>query len=186
MKLYIKHMVSYRCIMLVQAELAKLGVEHGRVDLGIAEITKELSEEDRQAFKATLAESGLELFENKKSILSEQVKHVILEMIFELEEIPRINYSEYISKKLNNDYTFLANVFSEINGITIQQFIVLTKIEKVKELLLSKDVCLSEISYKLNYSSVAHLSNQFKKHTGLTPSCYKQLMSESKNDSMMA
>lgn len=186
MKLYIKHMVSYRCILVVQAELNKLGVNYNNIELGIVEISEPLSEEHRQALKIRLNESGLELYENRKNLLTEQIKAVILEMIYETEEIPRVNYSEYISSKLNCDYTFLANSFSEVNGITIQQFIVLNKIERVKQLILEANACLSEISYRLNYSSVAHLSNQFKKHTGLTPSCYKQLMANSQSDSQMA
>lgn len=186
MKLYIKHMVSYRCIMLVKAELEKLGIQFEKVNLGMADLSEPLSEERRQALKISLAESGLELYENKKSIITEKIKAAIHEMIFQLDEMPRLNYSEYLSEKLSYDYTFMANTFSQLKGITIQQYIVVTKIEKVKELLVNDDLSLSEISYKLNYSSVAHLSNQFKKHTGLTPSCYKQLMVESTNDSRLA
>lgn len=172
--------------MLVQAELEKLGVQFEKVTLGMVDLSGSLSEEARQVLKTRLAESGLELYENKKSIITEKIKDAIHEMIFQLDEIPRLNYSEYLSEKLDYDYTFMANTFSELKGITIQQYIVVTKIEKVKELLINDDLSLSEISYKLNYSSVAHLSNQFKKHTGFTPSYYKQLMAKSINDSQLA
>jgi AraC-like DNA-binding protein len=115
------------------------------------------------------------LLDDKKSILIEKVKNVIIEMIHYMDEIPKVNYSDYISDKVGYDYTYLANIFSEVKGITIQQFIILHKIEKVKELLIYNELNLTEISYKLHYSSVAHLSNQFKKITGLSPTFYKQL-----------
>lgn len=175
MKLYIKYMVSLRCKMVVKDELAKLGLHTTLVDLGMVEIMEEISNEDRETLRINLLRSGLELLEDKKSILIEQIKGVIVEMIHYSDETPKVNYSEYISEKLNYDYTYLSNVFSEVKGITIQQFIIINKIERVKELLLYDELNLTEISYKLNYSSVAHLSNQFKKITGLSPSFYKQL-----------
>lgn len=175
MKLYIKYMVSLRCKMVVKDELAKLGMNTTVVDLGMVEIMEEISNEDRETLRINLLRSGLELLEDKKSILIEQIKGVIVEMIHYSDETPKVNYSEYISEKLNYDYTYLSNVFSEVKGITIQQFIIINKIERVKELLLYDELNLTEISYKLNYSSVAHLSNQFKKITGLSPSFYKQL-----------
>ena len=117
----------------------------------------------------------LELLEDKKSILIEKIKNVITEMIHHSDELPKVNYSDYISQKLEYDYTYLANTFSEVKGITIQQYIILHKIERVKELILYDELSLSEISYKLHYSSPAHLSNQFKKVTGLTPSFFKKM-----------
>jgi AraC-like DNA-binding protein len=123
----------------------------------------------------------LELLDDKKSILIEKIKSVIVEMIHYSDELPQINFSDYISEKLNFDYTYLSNVFSEVKGITIQHFIIINKIERVKELLLYDELNLTEISYKLQYSSVAHLSNQFKKVTGLSPSFYKQLQQKRKN-----
>ena len=161
--------------MVVKDELAKLGMNTTVVDLGMVEIMEEISNEDRETLRINLLRSGLELLEDKKSILIEQIKGVIVEMIHYSDETPKVNYSEYISEKLNYDYTYLSNVFSEVKGITIQQFIIINKIERVKELLLYDELNLTEISYKLNYSSVAHLSNQFKKITGLSPSFYKQL-----------
>ncbi len=122
------------------------------------------------------------MLDDNKSILIEKIKNVITEMIHYSDEIPRVNYSDYISEKLNYDYTYLANIFSEVKGITIQQFIIMHKIERVKELLLYDELNLTEISFKLHYSSVAHLSNQFKKVTGLSPSFYKQLKQKRKSN----
>jgi len=175
MKLYIKYMVSLRCKMVVHEELNNLGIKHAVVDLGIVEILNDITEQQREILKENLLRSGLELLDNKKSILIEKIKNVITEMIHYSDELPKENFSDYISEKLGYDYTYLANTFSEVKGITIQHFIIVNKIEKVKELLLYDELNLTEISYKLNYSSVAHLSNQFKKVTGLSPSFYKQL-----------
>ena len=181
-KLYIKYMVSLRCKMMVKEELKKLGIKYVAVELGMVEILEDLTQEQREQLKVNLHKSGLELLDNKKSILIEKIKNVITEMIHYSDELPKVNYSEYISKKLGYDYTYLANTFSEVKGITIQQFIINHKIERVKELLLYDELNLTEISYKLNYSSVAHLSNQFKKVTGLSPSFYKQLGQKRKNN----
>ncbi|WP_018475781.1 helix-turn-helix domain-containing protein [Echinicola pacifica] len=175
MKLYIKYMVSLRCKMVVTEELNKMGIQHYGVELGYVDILQEISNEDRLLLGQNLQKSGLELLEDKKSILIEKIKNLIIEMIHYQEELPKTNYSEYISEKLGYDYTYLANTFSEVKGITIQQYIILHKVERIKELLLYDELTLSEISYKLHYSSAAHLSNQFKKVTGLTPSFYKKL-----------
>lgn len=175
MKLYIKYMVSLRCKLLVKQELAKLGLHYVIVDLGMVEILEDISDSQRKALKENLLKSGLELLDDKRSILIEKIKTVIVEMIHHSEELPKVNYSDYISSKLNYDYTYLANTFSTVKGITIQQFIILNKIERVKEYLLYDELSLSEISFKLHYSSAAHLSNQFKKITGLSPSFYKKL-----------
>jgi AraC-like DNA-binding protein len=175
MKLYIKYMVSLRCKMIVKEELAKLGIRYVIVDLGMVEILEEVTDIQRDLLKESLLRSGLELLDDKKSILIEKIKNVITEMIHYTEEAPKLNYSDYLSEKLNYDYTYLSNIFSEVKGITIQQFIIMHKIERVKELLLYDELNLTEISHKLHYSSVAHLSNQFKKVTGLSPSFYKKL-----------
>ncbi len=175
MKLYIKYMVSLRCKMLVKEELKKLGLKYIHVDLGMVEIMEDMTPSQHNHLKVNLLKSGLELLDDKKSILIEKIKNVITEMIHYSDEVPKVNYSDYISEKLNYDYTYLSNVFSEVKGITIQHFILLHKIERVKELLLYDELNLTEIAYKLHYSSVAHLSNQFKKVTGLSPSFYKQL-----------
>jgi len=175
MKLHIKYMVSLRCKMLVKYELKKLGLTCISVDLGTAEVAEDITEEQREVFKRNLEAAGLELLENKKHILVEKIKNVIVDMIHYADEIPKVNDSEYISEKLGYDYTYLSNTFSEVKGMTIQQYIIMHKIEKVKELLLYDELTLTEIAYKLHYSSVAHLSNQFKRITGLTPSYFKEL-----------
>ncbi len=167
-------MISLRCILMVKQELAKQGIQHLSVDLGTVVILKPITQDQHDQLKEQLLRLGLELLQDKKTILIEKIKNVIVEMVHYAEELPLVNYSDHISEKLGYDYTYLANIFSEVTGITIQQFIISHKIEKVKELLSYDDLNLTEISYKMNYSSVAHLSNQFKKVTGLSPSFYKQ------------
>jgi len=170
-------MVSIRCKMVVKAELDRLGLHYSIVELGEVEIKEEISNEQLELFRLALLTSGLELMDDKKAILIEKIKNVIVEMIhYHDEEGPlKINFSDYLSEKLQHDYTYLATLFSEVTGITIEHYIISHKIERVKELLLYDELNLTEIAYKLNYSSVAHLSNQFKKVTGLTPTYFKQL-----------
>lgn len=168
-------MVSLRCKMMVQEELKKLGLKYVVLSLGMVEILGGITEIQRKQFKENLLKSGLELMDDKKAILIEKIKNVITEMIHNADELPRENFSDHISSKLEYDYTYLANIFSEVKGINIQQFIIIQKIEKVKELLLYDELNLTQIADKLQYSSVAHLSNQFKKITGLSPSFYRQL-----------
>lgn len=168
-------MVSARCIKVVKEELKKLGLHFIVVDLGEVEIMEDISALQWEQLNKALLGSGLELMDDKKAILIEKIKHVITEMIHHSEEVPKVNYSDFISEKLNYDYTYLSNLFSEVKGTTIQQFIIVHKIERVKELLLYEELSLTEISYKLHYSSVAHLSNQFRKVTGLSPSQFKRL-----------
>ncbi len=175
-------MVSLRCKMVVRDELKNLGLHFAAIDLGMVEIPGPVTDDQRATLKINLLKSGLELLDDKKSILIEKIKNVIIEMVHYSDELPAINFSEYISQKLNYDYTYLSNIFSEVKGINIQQFIIIHKIERVKELLLYGELNLTEISYKLNYSSVAHLSNQFKKITGLSPSFYKQLKQKRRNN----
>lgn len=175
MLLFIKYMVSLRCKMVVKQELNKLGLHYVNVDLGTIEILEEISTTQRDQLRNNLKGFGLELLDDKQKILIEKIKNVIIEMIHYSDEVPKVNYSDYIGEKLGYDYSYLANTFSEVKGITIQQFIIINKIERVKELLLYDELNLTEISYRLHYSSVAHLSNQFKKVTGLTPTFYKKL-----------
>ncbi|UGU16762.1 AraC family transcriptional regulator [Sinomicrobium kalidii] len=175
MKLYIKYMVSLRCKLLVKQELEKLGFYHSIIELGMIEIKEDITDTQKQELKLNLAASGLELLDDKKSIIVDKIKSVIIEMIHYAEEIPMGNYSDYISEKLGYNYIYLSNLFSEVKGITIQHFIIKHKIEKAKELILYDELNLTEISYRLHYSSVAHLSNQFKKVTGHSPSFYKKL-----------
>lgn len=168
--------------MVVKDELKKLGLRYEAIDLGMVELQEGITPEQREQLRTNLLRSGLKLLDDKKSILIEKIKNVIIEMIHYSDELPKVNYSDYISEKLGHDYTYLANIFSEVKGITIQQFIIIHKIERVKELLLYDELNLTEISYRLHYSSVAHLSNQFKKITGLSPSFYKQLKQKRKNN----
>lgn len=175
MKLYIKYMVSLRCKMLVKSELEKLDIDYLTVDLGMVEVRGEITEKQREKLSKNLKKSGLELLDDKKNILVEKIKAVIVEMVHYSDELPKVNDSNYISEKLGYDYTYLSNTFSEVRGITIQQYVIMHKIEKVKELLLYDELSLTEIAYRLHYSSVAHLSNQFKKVTGLTPTYFKEV-----------
>ncbi|MDD3527848.1 MAG: helix-turn-helix domain-containing protein [Bacteroidales bacterium] len=182
MKLYIKYMVSLRCKMLVKEDLKNLGLNYVNVDLGVVDIMEDITMEQKLQLKENLMKSGLELLDDKRSILIENIKNVIIEMVHYTDELPKVNYSDYISEKLGYDYTYLSNMFSEVNGITIQQFIIIHKIERVKELLIYDELNLTEISYIMHYSSVAHLSSQFKKVTGLTPTFYKQLKDKRKQN----
>ena len=175
MKLFIKYMVSIRCKMLVKAKLERLGLHHKTVELGEVEILENITLAQREQLNNGLKKAGLELMDDKKAMLVERIKNVIIEMIHYLDEPPLTKYSVFLSDKLNYDYTYLANLFSEVRGITIEQFIIFHKIERVKELLVYDDLSLTEIADRLHYSSVGHLSNQFKKTTGLTPSHFKKL-----------
>ena len=168
-------MVSNRCKMLVKEELKRLNLHFILVDLGEVEIMEELSPESRQELSEALAESGLELMEDKKSIIIEKIKTVIINMVHHSDELLKVNFSDFLSEKLNYDYTYLANLFSEVQGTTIGHFLISHKIERIKELIIYDELNITEIAWKMNYSSVAHLSNQFKKETGLTPSHFKQL-----------
>lgn len=168
-------MVSLRCKMIVKQELIKLGIQYVSIDLGIIDVCEDITAENYTALKAGLLEYGLELLDDKKAILIEKVKSIVVEMIHYSDELPTLKYSEYISQKLGYNYTYLANIFSEVKGITIQQYIIINKIERVKEMILYNDSNLTEIARLLNYSSVAHLSHQFKKITGLTPSYFKKI-----------
>jgi AraC-like DNA-binding protein len=161
--------------MVVKEELSKLGLHYAAIELGEVEVLEKISDKQRDEFKAALVGSGLELMDDKKSVLIEKVKNIIIELVHYSEEPLSINFSEFLSQKLNHDYTYLANLFSEVQGITIEKFLITHKIERVKELLVYNELSLTEIAYQMHYSSVAHLSNQFKKVTGLTPSHFKQL-----------
>lgn len=161
--------------MLVKAHLERLGLHYTTVELGEVDILENISARQRDQLDKSLKKAGLELMDDKKAMLVEKIKNVIIEMIHYADEPPLTKYSVFISEKLNYDYTYLANLFSEVRGITIEHFIIIHKIERVKELLVYDDLNLTEIAEKLSYSSVGHLSNQFKKTTGLTPSHFKKL-----------
>jgi AraC-like DNA-binding protein len=175
MKLHIKNMVSIRCKMIVKQELQKLGLHFIMVELGEVEIMENILEDQREQVRIALLQSGLELMDNRRSVLIEKIKNTVIEMVHHKNEITKMNFSDYLSGKLNYDYTYLANLFSEIQGTTIEQFIIADKIERIKELIIYDELTITEIAWKMNYNSLAHLSNQFKKITGLSPSHFKQL-----------
>ena|ERR1035438_2289657 len=168
-------MVSNRCKMAVKEELRKLGLHFILVELGEVEIMEILSAGQREELKAGLLVSGLELMDDKRAVLIEKIKNAVIEMVHHSEEGLKVNFSNYLSDKLKHDYTYLANLFSEVQGTTIAQFVISHKIERIKELMIYDELNITEIAWKMNYSSVAHLSNQFKKATGLSPSHFKQL-----------
>ena len=169
-------MVSNRCKITVKEELRKLGLHFVLVDLGEVEIMEDIYGETMEQLKTALQKSGLEILDNKKAILIDKIKNEIVKMVHHNEgEVKKVNLSDYLSEKLNYDYTYLANLFSEVQGTTIEQFIISHKIERVKELIIYDELNISEIAWKMNYSSMAHLSNQFKKVTGLSPSHFKLL-----------
>jgi AraC-like DNA-binding protein len=168
-------MVSIRCQMVVKAELDKLGLSYTQVKIGEADLTGKIQPEQLEQLNAGLKKAGLVLMDNKKSILVEKIKIAIIELVHYSEGQIKVNLSDFLSENLNYNYTYLANLFSEVKGITIEKFYLTHKIERVKELIVYDELNLSEIAYRMNYSSVAHLSNQFKKFTGLTPTHFKKL-----------
>jgi len=168
-------MVCIRCQMAVKSELGKFGLHHTRVELGETEIMEDLSAEQLDNLNTSLKQIGLELLYDKRYIMVEKIKTIIIELVHFNEDQIKTNLSDYLCEKLNHNYTYLSNLFSEIKGTSIENFYLSNKIEKVKELLIYDELNLTEIAYKLHYSSVAHLSNQFKKMTGLTPSHFKKL-----------
>jgi AraC-like DNA-binding protein len=168
-------MVSNRCKMVVKEELRNLGLHFIVVDLGEVEIMENISMDQREVLKAKLIQSGLELMDDKKAMLIEKIKTVIIEMVHHSNEIIKVNFSDYLSEKMNHDYTYLSNLFSEVQGTTIEQFIISHKTERIKELIIYGELNITEIAWKMGYSSVAHLSSQFKKVTGLSPSHFKQM-----------
>jgi len=174
-------MVSARCKMLVKEELKKLGLHFIVVDLGEVDIMETISLEQRLELKTALQAAGLDLMDDKRAMLIEKIKNVIIEMVHHSDEVIKVNFSHYLSEKLNHDYTYLSNLFSEVQGTTIEQFIIAHKIERIKELIIYGELNITEIAWKMNYSSVAHLSNQFKKMTGLSPTHFKQLKDKKRN-----
>lgn len=182
MMVYIKNMVCLRCKLVVKSELEKLGVQQLNLKLGEVEVVENMSKSQLDTLDAGLRNFGLELIFDKRVHIIEQIKNTIIELIHYSEEDLKVNFSEYLSKTLDYDYTYLSNLFSEVHGTTIEQFIIHHKIERVKELLVYNELNLSEIAWKLNYSSVQHLSNQFKKVTGLTPTFFKKMREKRRLD----
>ena len=180
MKVFIKNMVSQRCKLAVKAEFEKLGLQCVCIKLGEVEVSAHLTPVQLSQLKSALHEIGLELIDDTRLILVEKIKNAVVEMVHYTDEQPNVNFSDYLCSVINRDYTYLANVFSETTGNTIEHFLIAHKIERVKEFLVYDELNVTEISYKLNYSSVAHLSNQFKKETGLTPTEYKNLQNKTR------
>lgn len=168
-------MVCIRCEIVVRSELENMGIKYLYVKIGEAEIIGEFSYKQREQLNKALKRSGLELLDDKKSMLVEKVKNVIIELVHYTEDRIKINLSDYLCERLGYDYTYLANLFSEVKGTTIEQFFIIHRIERAKELLVYNEHSLTEIAYILHFSSVSHLSRQFKKVTGLTPTYFKQM-----------
>jgi AraC-like DNA-binding protein len=175
MKIYIKNMVCNRCIMVVKNELDKLGIQSLHIALGEVVLSKDLTETVKQNLNIHLKTLGFELIDDKKSRVIEQIKSYIIEIIHQNNGELKSNLSDYLSDMLNHDYTYLSNLFSEVEGTTIEKYFIAQKIEKVKELLVYDELSLSEIAFQMNYSSIGYLSNQFKKVTGLTPTHFKNI-----------
>jgi len=180
MILRIKNMATSRCTAFVKDELNKLGLYNITVELGKVELSDEITPEKIQSLNTSLKNGGLEIIEDKNSLLVKEIKFAVHDLINNFDDLPKPNYSEYISEKVNSGYTHLSTTFSKMQGESIEKYIIVQRIERVKELLVYSDLGLSDISYKLNFSSVAHLSNQFKKITGLTPTYYRSVAANKK------
>ncbi|MCC9019750.1 helix-turn-helix domain-containing protein [Flavobacterium lipolyticum] len=176
--LFVKNMVCNRCIMVVQNELEKLGLEFTHIKLGEVTLAKELTATERTLLEQELVALGFEVIDDKKSRIIEKIKNIIIDLVHHQDNDTKNNLSDILSEKINHDYNYLSNLFSEVEGTTIEKYFIAQKIEKIKELLVYDELSLSEIALRLNYSSVAYLSNQFKKVTGLTPSYFKQIRAE--------
>ncbi|PJJ08268.1 helix-turn-helix protein [Flavobacterium sp. 1] len=175
MKLYIKNMVCNRCIMAVKNELEKFGHQPLNITLGEVLLNNEMTDSEKEIFGQQLKILGFEMIDDKKSRIIGQIKSSIIEIVHHQNGDLKSNLSDYLSNRLHHDYTYLSNLFSETEGTTIEKYFIAQKIEKVKELLVYDELSLSEIAAKMNYSSVAYLSNQFKKVTGLTPTYFKNI-----------
>jgi len=175
MKLYIKNMVCGRCKMVVKSEFEKLGLQTISVELGEVELQDTISEDQKKELLIQLHALGFDLIDDKKSKTIEKIKNLIVDLVHHKNNELKINLSDYLAQNLNQDYNTLSNLFSEVENTTIEKYFISQKIEKVKELLIYNELSLSEIADILNYSNVAHLSNQFKKITGFTPTYFKQL-----------
>lgn len=176
--LFIKNMVCNRCIMVVRQELEKLELDVRNVTLGEVTLGREATSKEKEQIESILVPLGFELIDDKKSRIIEKIKTIIIDLVHHQDNDTKTNLSELLSSELHHDYNYLSNLFSEVEGTTIEKYFIAQKIEKVKELLVYDELSLSEIAYRLNYSSVAYLSNQFKKVTGLTPSHFKQIREE--------
>ncbi len=175
MKLYIKNMVCSRCIMVVKAQLENLGLQPQSVNLGEVEIEADLSKDELAELDTALKSLGFEIIDNKKSKTIEKIKNTIVTLVHHTDHDIKTNLSSFITSQIHQDYHYLSNLFSEVEGTTIEKYFITQRIEKVKELIVYDELSLSEIADQLGYSSVAYLSNQFKKITGFTPSYFKSV-----------
>lgn len=175
MKIFIQNMVSLRCKMMVKSELKKLDISYKYIELGVVSLLNPITENTKNQLKIVLHQSGLELMDDAKAILIEKIINIIVEMVHYSDEVPKVNFSTFLSEKLDTNYHKLSEIFSKTKGMTIEHFIKIHKIERVKELIIYDELNLTEISYLMHYSSVAHLSTQFKQVTGLSPSAFKNL-----------
>lgn len=176
MKLYIKYDINLACKIILQEQLERLGIEYELKELGEVEMRSPVSPELQKELEASLARYGIRIVSNYKNTLIEKTKDIIIEMIYEKEKLPNTNISTYLADRLNHSYGYISNLFSEVTYSSIENFIILQKIERAKQLIIEGELTLTEISYQLNYSSVAHLSNQFKKTTGLTPTAFQKII----------
>ncbi len=181
MKIYIKYMVSNRCKLMVKEVLEKLGLHFILVEMGVVDIMEDITSDQHEQIRIELLCSGLELMDDKRAVLVEKIKNIVIEMIHYEDETPKMNFSDFLSEKLDYDYTYLSNLFSDVQGITIEKFIITHKIERIKELILYDELSLKEIAWNMHYCSVSHLSNQFKMITGFSPSHFKNLNNKRRN-----
>jgi len=175
MKIYIKNMACQSCKVVVKEALDELGIDAKKIDLGEIDTKEDISDEEKQKLNTKIRKAGLELLESRKGVIIEKIRKVMVEYVYNSDEKPGLNFSDLLSKKLHLSYGYLANLFSEVESNTIERYVIALKIERIKEMILLEEFTLTEIAYKLHYSSVAHLSNQFKRETGLTPSHFKKL-----------
>jgi AraC-like DNA-binding protein len=175
MKIFIKNMACESCKVVVKTALNELNITPLKVELGEVETKEELSDADKIKLNNKIKKVGLELLEKKQGVLIEKIRKVIIDYVYNSENKPILKFSALLSDELNHSYAYLANFFSEVEAITIEQYIISLKIERIKELIIFNDHTFSEIANMLHYSSVAHLSAQFKKATGLTPTHFKKL-----------
>jgi len=176
MKLYIKYDINLACRVILQEQLEKFNIKYQLLDLGEIDFKENLSEETYNNLQEALSKYGIELLDNQKSQLIQKIKDTIIEMVYEKDKLPTSTISSYLADKLNLSYGYISNIFSENTYTSIENYIIMQKIERAKKLIIEEGLTLTEVSYKLNYSSVAHLSGQFKKTTGLTPSMFKRIV----------
>lgn len=181
MKLYIKYDINQACRIIMQEQLERLEIKYALLEFGEIEISDSVSDESFAELQNSLERYGIEIINNQKSQLVQRIKDTIIEMIYEKDKLPTSTISNYLADKLNLSYGYIANVFSEYTYTSIENFIIIQKIERAKKLIVEDGLTLTEVSYKLNYSSVAYLSAQFKKVTGLTPSMFKRIVDRRRN-----